>query len=265
MKIKNLLIVALLSIVSVVNAQNDTLYLYKNGAGTLVSAVSGIDSMVVRRPTSTDTLYFYRNGILFQKNATADIDSLSFKKPTVIQILDGQNYKGGIVAYILKEGDLGYVPGETHGFITTNNDLSTSSTWYNYCCLDDDFMYKAATLQTYAGTSLYTNQAGAIGKGKGNTENIVAKFGDGNYAAKICYDLVVGENSDWYLPSSSELAILISKGFIPRGDEYSYWSSTEEEADKPGYAIYFNNGWYMPGLYPYIKVATMRVRAISYF
>ena len=69
MKIKNILIIVLLSIVSVVNAQNDTLYLYKNGSATLVSAVSGIDSMVVRRPTTTDTLFFYRSGKIIQKNA----------------------------------------------------------------------------------------------------------------------------------------------------------------------------------------------------
>jgi hypothetical protein len=43
----------------------------------------------------------------------------------------GDNYGGGKVAYILKQGDHGYVPGETHGLIAAKGDLSYNDTWKN--------------------------------------------------------------------------------------------------------------------------------------
>lgn len=97
MKIKNILIIALLSIVSVVNAQNDTLYLYKNGSATLVSAVSGIDSMVVRK--------------------------------TKVNLTIGQNYQGGKVAYLFKPTDAGYKEEETRGLIL--GDILPTKKWSN--------------------------------------------------------------------------------------------------------------------------------------
>jgi hypothetical protein len=43
-----------------------------------------------------------------------------------------------------------------------------------------------------------------IGTGNTNTNLIVAVQGNGNYAAKICYDLVLNGYSDWFLPSRDE-------------------------------------------------------------
>lgn len=97
----------------------------------------------------------------------------------------GDSYGGGIVTYIFQQGDAGYVSGETHGLIIASSDQSTGVYWGP---------------NTVTGVT-----ATALGTGSTNTSAIVASLGVGTYAAKICDDLVVGNYSDWYLPSKDEL------------------------------------------------------------
>ncbi len=88
--------------------------------------------------------------------------------------------------------------------------------------------------------------ATSVTDGKTNTTTIVNTLGDGNYAAKICNDLVAFGYSDWYLPSRDELIRMEeNKSEIGGFDtEKGYWSSTEY-ADYYAYVIYFNNGMYV--------------------
>ena len=81
----------------------------------------------------------------------------------------------------------------------------------------------------------------AIGTGKGNTEKIVSKFGNAepsqnktDYAAKLCFDLVVTKDGvvydDWFLPSKDELNQMQSnlhKKGIGGFSVKDYWSSSE--------------------------------------
>ena len=124
----------------------------------------------------------------------------------------GQNYGGGIIAYILQSGDPGWVSGETHGLIAAPSDQSTAAQWG---CI---------------GTTINGADGKVIGTGAQNTSDIVTGCSTAGIAARICNDLVLNTYTDWYLPSKNELTILYLNrtaigGFYPA----AYWNSTECE------------------------------------
>ena len=122
----------------------------------------------------------------------------------------GQNYKGGIIAYILTSTDPGFDPNVQHGIITTSNDQSTNSQWG---C-------------DYTTLGIYST---AIGTGKSNTDGIIQGCSTANIAAKICKELSSGGYTDWFLPSKNELyKLYLNRAIIGGFSSNYYWSSTEE-------------------------------------
>ena len=155
----------------------------------------------------------------------------------------GDNYGGGIVAYILQSGDPGYDANIQHGLIAATADQSTGIQWYN-----GSYVATGAT-------------ATAIGTGQANTTAIVEKQGAGSYAAKLCNDLTVGSYSDWFLPSKDELdKLYTNKVAIGGFADYYYWSSSEGNAFY-AWVQYFGSG----GQDYYDKSFNRRVRAVRAF
>jgi hypothetical protein len=112
-------------------------------------------------------------------------------------------FEGGLKFYADSTGN--------HGLIAAPTDQSIGAEWSN-------------------GNLDLLNVTGTIlGTGKANTDSIVSKLGSGNYAAKICNDLVLNGYDDWYLPSKDELDTLYKNRILVGGLNPSvfYWSSSE--------------------------------------
>jgi len=184
------------------------------GTGTFASSITGL---------TAGTTYYVR-AYATNSAGTSYGSQLSFTTTTGGTLAVGDVYQGGKIAYIFQSGDLGYVPGETHGIIANGVDQSSAAVW------------------GCKGTTISGADGIVVGTGNQNTIDIVAGCLSASSAARICSDLVDGGYSDWYLPSKDEL----NKLFINRAkvDMYlpsKYWSSTEADSNNAVY-LDFNTG-----------------------
>ena len=156
----------------------------------------------------------------------------------------GQAYGGGIIAYILQNGDTGYDAHKQHGLIAAPTDQGTIVMWNN-------------------GTYITTGATGtAIGTGLSNTNAIIAAHGAGSYAATMCHNLMLSGYTNWYLPSRDELyKVYIHQTAIGGFTAANYWSSSEYSYSCAWYQ-FFRTG-YQPSYY--YKNLPIYVRAVRSF
>jgi hypothetical protein len=127
------------------------------------------------------------------------------------QYTPGEHYFGGIIFYLDNTGE--------HGLV---------------CAEQSQGIFPWATM-IY---SLTGATATGIGSGFTNTNTIVASLGSGEYAAKICSDLVLNGYDDWFLPSQEELTMM-----RPYLDGAYNWSSSEID-DEHAWLNYYNGYHY---------------------
>jgi hypothetical protein len=153
------------------------------------------------------------------------LPSCKKKQPTEtkINVVIGQEFQGGIVAYLLKEDDIGYDSNIQHGIIVSTSDQS-SMPW------------------GCEGT-LISNTQSIIGSGMQNTNQIASSCFPTGIASKVCKDLVLNGYSDWYLPSKNELETVRTNLYFNNLGNLTgvYWSSTEKDAIN-AYPVQFTNG-----------------------
>ena len=171
-----------------------------SGIGLFTSTMTGL---------MQNTTYYVRS---FATNSVGTSYGNQLIFSTTVSTI-GQQYMGGVIAYIDASGQ--------HGLIAAPSDQSTGVFWHS-------------SNSGIAGASGIS-----IGTGNTNTNSIQLAYGLEINAAKICYDLILGGFSDWYLPSKDELnQLYINRvaigGFINSG----YWSSTEGPTNINPYATF---------------------------
>jgi len=135
----------------------------------------------------------------------------------------GDNYGGGIVAYILQDNgiesdDPGYDANVQHGLIAAKTDQSGGIVWAK---------------EAYQEKAVPDGTSTAYGEGENNTDNIIAQNGgvSTDYAAGRARDYRGGGHTDWFLPSQEELNKLwLNSGDIGGFVAIGYWSSSEDGA-----------------------------------
>jgi hypothetical protein len=130
----------------------------------------------------------------------------------------GQTHQGGIIFYLYKDGDIGYIEGEQHGLIAAPSDQSKSAIW------------------GWNDTKISTADGIIVGTGLKNTLDIIAGCSEAGIAAALCHSLFLEGYNDWFLPSKNELNLMYRN--IGKGDSLglgniggfvngNYWSSTQ--------------------------------------
>ncbi len=139
----------------------------------------------------------------------------------------GEEFGGGVIFYLWKDK-----LGAEHGLVVATSDQSTSHVWSNVANV------------------VIGDAASSSWDGFSNSNAIVNQPGHTSSAAKICFDLVSGGQSDWYLPTIQELNMLSNNYLAVNRSLFQisgatqlgsspYWSSSETNTSS-WYFLFFN-------------------------
>ena len=199
----------------------------------------------------------------YDANAINDDGSCTYP-PGPLQV--GDSAFGGIIAYIFKVGDAGYIAGEQHGIIVATTDNTILAPW------------------GCQGTALYPGANGQeIGDGNQNTIDIIAGCTDTPIAAEVASNYTDGIYTDWFLPSNKEIEAVysgvghggtgtnsngVSNVNIANMASSHYWSSSEENTPWIDPTVRALSRDFSPnvGYLTYeLKGASLRSRSVRYF
>jgi len=133
----------------------------------------------------------------------------------------GDYHQGGVIFYLSGNGS---------GLICDISDIASPLNQVVWGC---------------GGDSLFGAEGTDIGAGFSNTTDVINGCNEVGIAAEICYNLIKGGYSDWYLPSKDELnEMYINKSIInatsisnggyalnTSDDDDEYWSSSQEGSE----------------------------------
>lgn len=136
----------------------------------------------------------------------------------------GDRHQGGRVAYLLREGDPGYVAGASHGLLIP---------------LEEDLPQDA--LQWGCVGTLLGQTRGGLAEGQQNTRLLSSSCALAGSIGAYIQQYNAGGHSDWYIPSIAELlAIYEHKSLLHLPNE-AFWTSSEKDHWQ-SYGISFARG-----------------------
>jgi hypothetical protein len=137
----------------------------------------------------------------------------------------GEEFGGGVVFHLWRDNT-----GVEHGLIVATNEGS----------------------QIWSNVSTAVSSGQSSWNGLGNSNTIVAQAGHTTSAAQWCLDLVIGGQSDWYLPSTDEISLLWHNRFnvnktlsaIGGANEllWAYYWSSNQHIGSTAWSFNFNIG-----------------------
>ncbi|MEO0684262.1 MAG: hypothetical protein AAFY76_04210 [Cyanobacteria bacterium J06649_11] len=158
-------------------------------------------------------------------NGTSPLELIRNDVP--IDSLYGKIYEGGLIFYLNSD--------DNSGLITTIDDIETGTTIF-WGCEGNNIVGISDVVDNppLSGTEVLPGTR--IGDGKLNTLAIVNECTEVGTAARICSDLVIDGNSNWFLPSRGELALMYKNLYLKGLGGFSdltssYWSSSELNED----------------------------------
>ena len=221
----------------------------------------------------------YQRGVVFSSNTNPTIvNSVNFEtssdtnerypyiipSTTVFYARAYVKTGNGIVTYgnqitftTLSTGQIG--PGG--GIVFFDNGNNSGGLRYLECAPND----QSAGIQWGCSGTLIGSTNGS-GAPDSMTNRIVAGCNETSFAAKECYNLVLGGKSDWYLPNNIELTFMHFNLYNKNLGNFSanlYWSSDEVNSSQAS-ALDFGNGQQMGTVFStnQDKTSIYRVRAV---
>jgi hypothetical protein len=167
---------------------------------------------------NSNTTYYVRAYAITENNIASYGNQVSFTTHSVGQVGPG----GGLVFF-----DKGNNNGGWQYLEAASNNQSSSITWGCYNI-------------SIPGT-LFT-----VGSGENNSMLILNGCNEVSFAAKLCNDLILGGQTDWFLPSVDELN-LMKKNLLQNGLgnftlTVPYWSSKETASNNSISVNFYNQG-----------------------
>ena len=207
-----------------------------NGIGTF-DTISGIGYQY-EHLLNPNTTYYVRAFAYNENNTYTYGNQITFTTLSV-----GQAGPGGGIVFFNK----GNSTGGWQYLETASSDQSTNSEWGCF------------------GTSIPGTQL-TVGSGEANTSLIVTGCNEASFAAKICDDLTLGGQTDWFLPSVDELNLMYKNLHTNNQGNFNtnnvYGSSAEYDGDD--YRAWIFSFAYEDASY-YYKNNTIYVRAVRAF
>jgi len=219
---------------STVVAQNDTMYIMKNGIKIAKYNVETEIDSINFNSTNNDTMYVIKNAaVVSHYNVNTEIDSVIFYKPTTGSSTTVTDYDGNVYNTVtigaqvwMKENlrTTHYANGDTIPLVTGNSNWDTlTATSKAYCYYNDD---SATNASTYG--ALYT-WAAAMNGSASTTDNPSGIQG-------VC-------PTGWHLPSDDEWKELEKALGMSQADaDDTDWRGTNEGSKLAGNAGLWSDG-----------------------